>query len=190
VHQAAEGAAGRIVAVNVGVPKLIGTAMGPVMSGIVKTPVSGPLMLRTLNFDGDAQADLGVHGGVAKAVYCYPHEHYAPWAAELARAAGGPGWFGENITTEGLLETTVRIGDVLRVGRARVEVTRPRSPCFKLAGRMGVRGFERMFQRSGRSGWYAMVLEEGLVGAGDVVVREAQGDGPTIAEAFGLRAEG
>jgi len=171
-------------AVNAGMPKLLETAQGPVMSGIVKTPASGPLMLRTLNFEGDRQADLRVHGGPDKAVYCYPFEHYAFWAADLGRAAEPPGWFGENVTLEGLLETDVRLGDVYRVGAARIQVTKPRSPCFKLAGRMGVRGFERRFQRSGRSGWYARVLTEGLVGAGDAVTGESAGDGPTVAEAF------
>jgi len=161
VHQREAEAAGRVRAVNAGMPKLLETAQGPVMSGIVKTPASGPLMLRTLNFDGDRQADPRVHGGPDKAVYCYPFEHYAFWASDLGRAAEAPG-----------------------CGAARIQVTKPRSPCFKLAGRMGVRGFERRFQRSGRSGWYARVLTEGLVGAGDAVTGESAGDGPTVAEVF------
>ena len=184
MHQEAEPPAGRVVSVNVSEPTMMETAKGPVLSGIAKVPAAGPVMLRFLNFDGDRQADLTVHGGRDKAVYCYPLEHYATWAAELAREPGGHGWFGENLTTSGLLESSVRLGDVLRVGAARVQVTQPRWPCFKLAARMQRRGFERMFMKSGRSGWYARVLEEGLVTAGDEMVRESGGDGPTILESL------
>jgi MOSC domain-containing protein YiiM len=179
VHQDAD-AAGRVVSVNVGQPALLETPQGPVMSAIRKAPASGPHLLRVLNLDGDRQADLTVHGGADKAVYCYPREHYAWWAAELGRPEGAPGWFGENLTTEGLVESSVRIGDVFRIGGARVQVTQPRTPCFKLAAHLGVRGFERMFYRSGRSGWYLRVLEEGLVSAGQVMVRESAGGGPTV----------
>ena len=184
VHQAAEALSGRVLSVNVAEPRLIETGQGLVMSGIDKQPVKGARMMRALGFEGDRQANLAVHGGPYKAVYVYPHEHYADWAAELSREAGAPGWFGENLTTTGLLETTVRIGDALRVGGALVEVTQPRTPCFKLTAKMRVHGFERMFHRSGRSGWYVAVLEEGLVQAGDAVTLEATAGGPTVLEAL------
>ena len=168
--------------VNVGTPRpLLTPAKGEVLSGIVKSPVSGARRIHQHNVEGDAQADLRVHGGERKAVYAYPHEHYASWAAELGRTLA-PGQFGENLTTEGLLETTVRVGDRFRVGTALLEVTQPRSPCFKLAAHMGMPEFPRLFLRSGRSGWYLRVLEEGEVGAGDAVVREVQGPGPTVLE--------
>jgi len=183
--QEAEPPAGRVVSVNVAEPTMMATSHGPVLSGIGKMPAAGPVMLRWLNLDGDRQADLTVHGGRDKAVYCYAFEHYAWWAAELGREPGEPGWFGENLTLTGLLEDAVRIGDIYRVGAARLQVTQPRSPCFKLAGKMGVRGFERRFMLSGRSGWYARVLTEGLVAAGDRMAFESPGDGPTVQAAFG-----
>ena len=174
-----------MVSVNVGTPRpLLTPAKGEVLSGIVKTPVDGRRRVVAHNIEGDRQADLRVHGGETKAVYCYPHEHYARWAEELSRADLVPGQFGENLTTLGLLETQVRVGDRLRVGSALLEVTQPRSPCFKLAARMGLPEFPRLFLRSGRSGWYLRVVEEGDVGAGDVIVREFAGAGPTVLEAL------
>ncbi len=173
-----------MVSVNVAEPRVVDTARGPVPSGIFKEPVAGPRLLRTLNVDGDRQADLRVHGGPDKAVYCYPVEHYAFWAEDLGREAGTPGWFGENLTLRGFLETDVRVGDVFAVGAARVQVTGPRSPCFKLAAKMAVRGFERTFLRSGRCGWYARVLAEGLVAAGDAVEMVTSGEGPTVLAAL------
>jgi MOSC domain-containing protein YiiM len=174
---------GRVRSVNVGTPRpLLTPAKGEVLSGIVKTPVAGPRRIAFHNIEGDRQADLRVHGGERKAVYAYPYEHYARWAEELARTDIAPGQFGENLTTEGLLETTVRIGDRLRVGTALLEVTQPRSPCFKLAARMGLPAFPRLFLKSGRSGWYLRVIEEGNVEAGDPIVREIEGAGPTVLE--------
>jgi len=187
VHREAEPLTGRVYSVNVAEPTVLQTAHGLVPSGIHKLPVTGPVMLRTLNFDGDRQADLTVHGGPDKAAYCYAHEHYAWWAAELGRAAGEPGWFGENLTLTGLLEGAVRLGDVYRVGSARVQVSQPRTPCFKLAAKMGVRGFERRFMLSGRSGWYVRVLAEGLIAAGDALVQESVGEGPSIAQSLARR---
>ena len=129
------------------------------------------------NLDGDGQADLTVHGGVDKAVYAYPLEHYAHWTAALGRDDLAPGRFGENLTTEGLLEDDVLVGDVLRVGSALLEVSQPRVPCFKLAARMGDPAFARPFLRSGRVGFYLRVLEQGELGAGDAIVRERRGEG-------------
>ena len=144
---------------------------GTVSTGIFKEPVTGRVMLRRLNLDGDRQADPSVHGGVHKAAYAYPLEHYEWWGRELGRADFAFGQFGENFTVEGMLEDAVRIGDVYRIGSALVEVTQPRAPCFKLGIRMGMDDFPKRFMASGRTGFYLKVLEEGEVGAGDGIER-------------------
>ena len=167
----------RIVSVNVGLPRELPHEGRTVLTGIVKEPVSGPVAVGRTNLAGDGQADLRVHGGIDKAVYAYPHEHYAAWRAELERDDLHPGHFGENLTIEGLLEDDVWIGDALRVGSALVEVSQPRVPCFKLALRMGDPAFAKPFLRSGRTGYYVRVLEEGAVAAGDPVARERRGEG-------------
>jgi MOSC domain-containing protein YiiM len=157
----------KLVSVNVGLPRLLAWGGATFKTGIFKDPVKGRVMLRTTNLDSDRQADLSVHGGPNKAVYCYPCEHYAAWNAELPDAARTWGAFGENFTTEGLLETTVSIGDRYRVGSAVVRVTTPRLPCFKLAAKFQRDDIIERFARSGRSGFYFSVIEEGEVGAGD-----------------------
>ena len=124
-------------------------------------------MLRTTNLDGDRQADLSVHGGPNKAAYGYPSEHYPAWHAELPDLPGAWGAFGENFTTEGLLETAVSVGDRYRIGSAKVMVTTPRLPCFKLAARFQRDDIIQRFVLSGRCGFYFSVVEEGEVGAGD-----------------------
>lgn len=159
----------KLISLNVGLPREVLYRGKPVSTGIYKTPVEGRVRLRTLNLDGDQQADLKVHGGVYKAVYAYPSEHYATWAAELGRADLAWGQFGENFTTEGLLETEVYIGDVFRIGSALVQVTQPRLPCFKLGIKMGSQTFQRRFIEAGRPGFCLRVLEEGEIGAGDVI---------------------
>jgi MOSC domain-containing protein YiiM len=126
--------------------------------------------LRKLNFDGDAQADLTVHGGRDKAVYAYPFEHYGEWEAKLSRKLL-PGAFGENLTTEGLIENRVHIGDEFRFGTAKLVVTQPRMPCYKLGIRFGDAGIVKAFLRAGWPGIYFAVLEEGVVGPGDSVER-------------------
>jgi MOSC domain-containing protein YiiM len=123
-------------------------------------------MLRTLNLDGDRQADLTVHGGPYKAVYAYPSEHYAYWRGELPGMELPWGMFGENFTTEGLDES-VRIGDRFRVGAAELTVTQPRMPCYKLGIKFGRPDILKRFLTSGRSGFYFSVQREGEVGAGD-----------------------
>ena len=160
----------KLVSVNVGLPRLLAWGGATFKTGIFKNPVEGRVMLRTTNLDGDRQADPSVHGGPNKAVYCYPCEHYAAWNAELPELsdlARTWGAFGENFTTEGLLETTVSIGDRYRVGSAVVRVTTPRLPCFKLAAKFQRDDMIERFVRSGRSGFYFSVIEEGEVGAGD-----------------------
>lgn len=139
----------------------------PVSTGIFKEPIAGRVMLRTLNLDGDRQADLSVHGGTEKAVYAYPSEHYAFWKHELPGMDLPWGMFGENFTTTGLLETETNIGDRFRIGAAEVMVTQPRMPCYKLGIRFGRTDIIKRFLVSERSGFYFSVLKEGEVGAGD-----------------------
>lgn len=139
----------------------------PVSTGIFKEPIAGRVMLRTLNLDGDRQADLSVHGGPEKAIYVYPSEHYAFWKHELPEMELSWGMFGENFTTTGLLETEINIGDSFRIGSAEVMVTQPRMPCYKLGIRFGRTDIIKRFLVSERTGFYLSVLKEGEVGAGD-----------------------
>jgi MOSC domain-containing protein YiiM len=160
----------KLVSVNVGLPRLLAWAGNTFKTGIFKHPVEGRVQLRTTNLDGDRQADLSVHGGPNKAVYGYPSQHYAAWSAELPELLDLVqtwGAFGENFTTEGLLETTVSIGDRYRVGSAVVRVTTPRLPCYKLAAKFQRDDMIERFLRSGRCGFYFAVIEQGEVGAGD-----------------------
>ncbi|TPW10728.1 MAG: MOSC domain-containing protein, partial [bacterium] len=134
-----------------------------------KEPVDGPVRVGRLNLDGDRQSDLTVHGGAEKAVYGYPDEHYEFWRAELGDATLAHGAFGENLTTSGLDESSLRIGDRLEIGTAEFRVTQPRMPCFKLGIRHGRPGILRTFLASGRSGFYLSVLTEGVITAGDAI---------------------
>ena len=140
-----------------------------VTTGIFKEPVNGPVMLRRLNLDGDGQADLTVHGGASKAVYAYPSEHYAFWRAELPGMDLPWGVFGENFTTEGLLETAVYIGDRFRIGETEVMVTEPRMPCYKLGIKFGRADIIKRFLASRRTGFYFAVVREGMVTAGNAL---------------------
>jgi len=160
----------RLVSLNVGLPREVAWHGKPVSTGIWKRPVEGPVMVRTLNFDGDRQADLTVHGEPDKAVYAYPAEHYGFWRRELPELDLPWGAFGENLTTEGLDEESVAIGDRFRVGGAELVVTQPRLPCYKLEIRLG-EGMIRRFLESRRTGFYFRVAKEGLVQAGDAIER-------------------
>ena len=142
-----------------------------VATGIYKRPVDGPVMARRLNLDGDEQGDRRSHGGPHKAVYAYPSEHYAVWAPEFPGVELGWGTFGENLTTAGLSEESVWIGDEFVIGGARLRVTQPRYPCFRLARKMERRDFVARFLESGRSGFYLAVVEEGTIEAGDRIER-------------------
>ena len=157
----------RIISLNVGKPELVIVNDQPVSTGIFKEPIADRVMLRTLNLDGDRQADLSVHGGPYKAVYVYPSEHYLFWKHELPEMELPWGMFGENLTTTGLLETETHIGDRFRVGSAEVKVTQPRMPCYKLAIRFERNDIIKRFLASERTGFYLSVLKEGEVGAGD-----------------------
>jgi MOSC domain-containing protein YiiM len=159
----------KLISVNVGRPRLVISNEQPVSTGIYKTPVQGRVMLRTLNLDGDRQADLSVHGGPTKAAYAYPSEHYSYWREELPGTELPWGMFGENFTTEGLTESSLNIGDRFRIGSAEVTVTEPRMPCYKLGIKFGRADIIRRFLASGRTGFYFSVQLEGEVGAGDQI---------------------
>jgi MOSC domain-containing protein YiiM len=159
----------KLVSVNVGLPRDVMWRRQNVSTGIFKAPVSGRVAVRTLNLDGDGQADLTVHGGRFKAIYCYPGEHYAWWRGELDGRELEPAMFGENFTTDGLDEASVHIGDRFSIGSAQVIVTQPRLPCYKLGIRFNAPAFVRQFLASGRTGFYLAVEREGDCGAGDPI---------------------
>jgi MOSC domain-containing protein YiiM len=172
----------RVVSVNVGRPREVEWHGQPVTTSIWKAPVAGRVRVGRENLEGDRQADLSVHGGAYKAVYMYPSEHYEAWRREQPGLLLPWGAFGENLTTEGLLESDVRIGDRLRIGSAEFEVTQPRQPCYKLGVRFGRDDMVKLFLASGRSGFYLSVAREGEVGAGDAIEHfPGDGSGPTIA---------
>lgn len=166
----------KIVSVNVGQPREIRWRGTTVRTSIFKAPVSGAVRVERLNVGGDRQSDLTVHGGVDKAVYAYPAEHYEFWREELPGVDLPWGAFGENFTIEGLLEDVVQIGDKLRAGTAEFVVTQPRMPCFKLGIRFGRQDMVKRFLRSGRTGFYLAVAHEGEVAAGDVVTALSRAD--------------
>lgn len=159
----------KIISVNVGLPREIIVGGQRITTGIFKAPIAGRVMARTLNLDGDRQADLSVHGGVYKAVYAYPAEHYKFWREALPEMDLSFGMFGENLTTEGLFEAEMNIGDKFRIGAAVLQVTQPRMPCYKLAAKFGRNDIIKRFLQSERSGIYFSVLEEGELGAGDAI---------------------
>jgi MOSC domain-containing protein YiiM len=159
----------KLVSVNVGVPREVEWNGKRVLTSIWKDPVVGPVRVGTLNLDGDRQSDLSVHGGADKAVYVYPSEHYAYWRRELPGIELPWGVFGENLTTEGMLEEQVQIGDRLRIASAEFVVTQPRMPCFKLGIRFGHPDMVKRFLHSQRTGFYLSVVLEGQVAAGDLI---------------------
>jgi MOSC domain-containing protein YiiM len=159
----------KLVSLNVGLPREVAWHNTIVTTGIFKQPVSRRLVLRKLNLDGDRQADLRVHGGEYKAVYCYPVEHYSYWKKELSGRDLPFAVFGENFTTEGLLEDSVHLGDRFAVGSAEVVVTQPRLPCYKLGVRFASDEMVKRFLASARTGFYLAVTREGEVGAGDEI---------------------
>ncbi len=159
-----------LVSLNVGEPRIIGQRHGePVLSGIAKSPVGdGSLTITMTNLEGDGQADLRAHGGPDKAVYAYPSEHLPAWSAELGEDLG-PGAFGENLTTAGLVEREVYIGDVWSWGTAVLQVCQPRYPCYKLGIHRGRPDIIARFLDSARSGWYLRVLEPGIASRADAI---------------------
>ncbi len=159
--------AGQVRAISVGLPREVQWKGRTVSTAIFKEPVSGPVQLHQFNLEGDQQADLSVHGGPTKVVYAYPSEHYAYWRTQLPDVELDWGMFGENLTTEGLDEESVHIGDVFQLGTARLVVTEPRMPCFKLTIRFEREDMAQRFLLSQRSGFYFGVEQEGTVEAGD-----------------------
>ncbi len=161
--------ASKVLSVNVGLPMEFKWRDRVVRTGIFKEPVEGRVLIRRENLAGDGQADTSVHGGRDKAVYVYPSEHYAFWKKEFPAVSMPWGMFGENLTTVGVSEDTVKIGDRFLIGSAELVVTQPRMPCFKLGIRFGAKEIVKRFRVSGRSGWYSMVAKEGAVSVGDKI---------------------
>ena len=159
----------KLVSVNTGLPREVQWHGRIVTTGIFKQPIENHVAVRNLNLDGDRQADLTVHGGEYKAVYCYPVAHYDYWTRELPGQQLPMGMFGENFTTDGLLEDSVYIGDQFSVGSAEVIVTQPRLPCYELGVRFQSDDMVKRFLASGRTGFYLAVTHEGEVGASDEI---------------------
>ena len=159
----------RVFSVNCGLPREVKWRGRTVTTGIYKQPVVGRVALRKLNLEGDGQADLTVHGGEAKAVYCYPLAHYDYWKANFPNRSFPIGMFGENFTTEGLSEDTVFLGDRFTFGSAEVVVTQIRLPCYKLGVRFESDEIVKRFLASARTGFYLAVAREGAVAAGDEI---------------------
>ena len=158
----------KLISVNVGLPRTISWKGRQFETGIFKIPVDGVRVVRSLNVDGDRQADLSVHGGPKKAVYAYPIEHYPLWKSFLGIDLSY-GAMGENLTLEGLLEADICIGDTLSIGSAEFVVTQPRIPCFKLEAKFGRDDLVKEFLQSGFSGFYLEVVKEGQLEAGNPV---------------------
>jgi MOSC domain-containing protein YiiM len=180
----------RLVSVNTGLPREIDWQGRSVRTSIWKSSRDGRLRVTALNIEGDEQSDLSVHGGRAKALYVYPSEHYEYWRRELPWIDLPWGMFGENLTTEGLLETDVRIGDRIHAGSVELLVTQPRQPCFKLGIRFGRDDMVRRFVASGRSGFYVAVVKEGDVARGDLIdVAHRADDSLTVDVIAALRTD-
>lgn len=161
----------QLVSVNVGKPRTVTWHDREVSTGIFKEPVTGPVQVRTLNLEGDGQADLRVHGGTEKAVYVYAAEHYDFWKNALPGTELSHGAFGENLTIEGLPgEDEVSVGDVYRIGTALFMVTQPRMPCYKLGIRFSDDTMVKRFLDARRMGFYFSVLQEGELQTGDEVM--------------------
>lgn len=139
------------------------------LSAIAKQPRPGRTVVEINGLEGDEQGDAKIHGGPDKAVHFYAYEHYPRWIDELGAipVLSGPGAFGENLSTHGVDESTICLGDRLRIGSATLEVSQARQPCWKLNDRFGVPTMARMVQATARTGWYCRVVSIGDVSAGD-----------------------
>jgi len=164
----------QVISVNVGKPQEHEWKGSRVRTAIFKSPVEGPVAVSKLNLEGDEQGDLTVHGGPDKAVYACPHEHYTYWQTLLPGYSLAPGNFGENLTTAGLSEETIHIGDQLQIGTALFTVTQPRSPCYKLGVRFNREDMTKRFYESRRFGFYLRVLGEGALQAGSAITVVSQ----------------
>ena len=159
----------KVLSVSVGLPRIVEYRGEPVATGIYKEPVAGRVAVNQFNLAGDAQADLRVHGGYSKAVYVYPSEHYEFWRKEFPEMNLPFGMFGENLTSEGLLEKDVNVGDCFRIGTAEFVVTEPRQPCYKLGIKFGRNDIIKRFAKSGRTGFYLAIEKTGELGADDEI---------------------
>jgi MOSC domain-containing protein YiiM len=178
----------KLVSLNTGRPREVVAHGQSVRTSIWKSAREGRLHVAALNIEGDEQSDLSVHGGKYKAVYCYPSEHYAFWREQLPGIDLPWGAFGENLTTEGLLETDVSIGDRFRIGTAEFQVTQPRQPCYKLGIRFGRDDMVKRFVVNGRPGFYVSVTREGDIGRGDAItVLERAANSMSVDEIFALK---
>lgn len=177
----------RLLDVSVGTARTIQHMSKEVATAIYKYPVSGPAIVRHLGFEGDTQVDQRVHGGPDKAVLVNPIENYGFYEAEFGAGPFKHGHFGENLTTDGLIETEVRIGDRYRIGEALMEVTMPRMPCFKFGHKLGnPKALARCIE-TGRTGFYLRVLEEGVVLPGEIIREGGNSEAPTVHEVHELR---
>lgn len=184
----------RVISVNVGLCQRLRAGERTVLSAIGKQPVSGAVSVRRLGLDGDDQADLSVHGGLGKAVYAYPASHYAFWRAER-RARGvslfdealPPGYLGENLTVEGLLEHEVYVGDRLHFPDCVLRITAPRDPCYKLNVVMGFAQAGRVMAIAGCCGYYLAVEQQGAIACGQSAWLEHGQRGLSIAQAFAAK---
>jgi MOSC domain-containing protein YiiM len=178
-----------IISVNVGLPREVSWNGRTVSTGIFKEPVTGRINVRSLNLDGDRQADLTVHGGIDKAVYAYSVEAYDYWRDQLPEMDLPWGIFGENLTVSGLSEEMVNVGDRFRVGTVELIATQPRMPCYKLGIRFGRPDIIKQFLDSGLTGVYFAVTQEGDIGAGDSIERvSCDTNNVTIADITSLYA--
>jgi len=157
----------KIVSINIGTPREYLYESRLIRTGIFKDPVAGRIRVNALNIEGDQQADLTVHGGPNKALYAYPAEHYHYWRKELPDMKLSWGAFGENLTTEGLLEKELNIGDRLWAGSVELIVTEPRLPCYKLGFKFNRNDMAKRFLKSRRTGFYFAVSREGEIAPGD-----------------------
>ncbi len=181
----------KLLSVAVGSPREVRWRDETVLTSIFKMPVHGRVFVGPINIEGDDQSDRTVHGGPSKAVYVYPSEHYPAWQRELELADLPWASFGENLTTEGLRESVVRIGDRYRIGSAEFIVTQPRLPCFKLGIRFGRDDMIERFANVDRSGFYLAVEQTGAIAAGDAVeLIEQDPRELTVADAYQLKLRG
>ena len=178
----------QLIAVNAGLPREVDWNGKPILTSIFKRPVAGPVAVKGQNVVGDRQADLRYHGGVDKAVYGYPSEHYPFWREAYPDLEDGWGLFGENLTTTGLTEDRLHIGDVLRIGTVKLRVSQPRMPCFKLGIRHGKPDLIKAFQKALRPGFYLRIEREGTLEAGDSIeVTHSVTEAPTVREIVELQ---
>ena len=140
-----------------------------IQTGIFKQPTEGPIEVKRLGLEGDQQANKKLHGGIYKAICVYPSEHYDLWKEELGKPDLSFGDFGENLTTVGLMEGDIRLGDRLRIGSVEIVVTQPREPCITLNARLDTKDLSARICKSGRSGFYFSVMKEGIIKNGDSI---------------------